>query len=54
MFGRREAQLAALGLDGLYFHRRGETLSGLHAGGKVDMAFVSWDPIPAEINHPLD
>jgi cell division protein FtsB len=50
----RAAQLAALGLDGQQFRRFGETLSGLHAGGKVEMASVPWDPILEEIKRPLD
>ena len=54
VFGGRETQLAGLGLDGSQFRRFAETLHGLHVGGKVDMASVSWDPILDEINKPLE
>jgi hypothetical protein len=54
VFGGKENQLSALGLNGPQFRRFGETLLGIQSGGKVDMAHVSWDPILKEIKQPLN
>jgi hypothetical protein len=54
VFGGREAQLSALGLDGPQIRHFGEMLEGLYAGKKIEMRSVLWDTILNEITQPLD
>jgi hypothetical protein len=54
IFGGKTDQLNALSLTGSQFCRFGETLHGIHVGGKVDMSTVSWEPILNEVSQPLN